>query len=154
MFGDYVVKALPIYGQKKFLVLVKSANNLKIYDSLGSKIEHTISLPKKFCLHSTMIMDFVVSDSKHLVAALNSERRFFFWSYNNIITPLLVGEMDVLMKKIYRLESLDLWVTAGETVGDVPEPVIKLWKFTGERLVENKMIITHNKPLTAIFYVA
>lgn len=83
-----------------------------------------------------------------MVGTLISERKFFFWSLKNFKAPLLIGETDVLMDSIWRLEALNLWVTCSST-----NCSIKLWSLADGKLNDTPSPIEHSQEVTAIFYV-
>lgn len=149
LFNDKVVKAKGIMSDLKYIVLVSQCDHLKIIDVQHFTIIQSIDLPKNHRFKTTMLLDFDTSETTKSLAALSSEKKFFFWSYSNVEVPLLIGEMDILMVNIRCIPSLDIWVTNSNG-----PYIIKLWKFDGQRLIEKTTNIQHDKKLTSIFYVS
>ena len=148
LFNDRVVKAKKIMKASTYLVLVRQEDHIKLIDISTYHLIFTIKIPSNHRLRTSMILDFETSDKTKILAALSSEKKFFFWKFNNMEVPLLIGETDILMSNIWCLETLDVWITSSNG-----PYLIKFWKFDGSRLIEIKTPIVHDNTLTNIFYV-
>ena len=148
IFNDQVVKANKIMSDYKYLVLVNQDNHLKIIDITTYRTVQTIKIPAKHRLRTTMLLDFDNCDKSKTVAALSSDKKFFFWIYSNVEVPQLTGEMDILMVNIRHIPDLDLWVTNSNG-----PYFIRLWKFDGSKLIEKTSKINHDNKLTGMFFV-
>lgn len=148
-FVDKVLK-IRVFGkqEKKFLLLERHGKTLPVlsYRSFTKLTE--LKLPHNHILPNTTILDFEVSNSQELICAMNSDRKFFFWSFGHFTQPITVGEIDILMNNIWRIEPLDYWVTSSAN-----PPVVKFWKFNNYSLSEVNIQIDHNKVITSLFYV-
>ena len=148
-FDNTVLKIREITKQAKFIVLERHKTYLKVVKSDTFSTVSSIKLPNTNQNSHSIILDFEVSESNQTIGALCYDRRFYFWSFRNTVKPILVGETDVLMDSLWRLEALDLWVTCSSTNSS-----IKLWKQENGVLKDEGSFMTHSQEVTSIFYVS
>lgn len=147
-FDNTVLKVRALARHRRYFVLERHKSHLKIVDSANFHLLALLAIPKHHQNTPATILDFELSEAKELVGTLISERKFFFWSLKNCKAPLLIGETDVLMDSIWRLEQADLWVTCSSTNCSV-----KLWRLAGGSLEDVSSPIEHTQEVTSIFYV-
>lgn len=146
--SDTVIKVRPIGHDARYFVLFRNDSKVCNFDAKEFACLHQIKPPAQHQLNGSMFLDFEVSEIEQILAVVNSDRKIFFWSFSNFKVPLLVGEIDVLMKSIWRLEAVGLWATAATSPA-----MVRLWKFQGGKLSEDKLTISHTQEVTSLFYV-
>ena len=146
---DNVVKVQPIRNDSQYFILFRNDNKLCLFESKEFACVQHIRSPPQHQLNGSMFLDFDISEKEQILAVVNSDRKIFFWGFTNYKVPLLVGEIDVLMKSIYRLESVGLWATCASSPA-----IVRLWKFQSGKLAEEKLTISHTQEVTALFYVS
>lgn len=145
---DTVVKVLPIRNDSRYFVLFRNDSKVCLFESKEFACVQQVKSPPQHQLNGSMFLDFDISEKEQILAVVNSDRKIFFWAFSNYKVPLLVGEIDVLMKSIYRLESLGLWATVASSPA-----IVRLWRFQSGKLTEGNMTISHTQEVTALFYV-